>query len=580
MDKEKLCNRDTNGCPERDIFTKAEVDAGKLHPRIVSRYAWALSKVAKQVEQLQGKRPLRILEIGCSVGYGGYIIHKAFKDAVSYYGCDKDAGAIAAATAEYADTNLDFIQCTSDILSELEQSDIKPDVIIAFEVMEHVPECRDLIHKLKNCADVLLISTPYMEPEGFWGSHHKVHGVSEKDFRGYRFSFLDSDGAVTSERNESSPFSLMLSCYERLNPVVTCEISSKDRYDTTLPLTLTAVACQSRVPDELILYLDGEHVDLRERAPYLHILHQLTNRGVDWKIQFTPGHGQVANHQHALVSGRGDYIWRLDDDNVPNNNVLSRLLDAMHNDKELGAVGGLVVDPMAKQPTAADKVSNYIDDIMGSYNRQWLLEPEDTLLYKGVEHLYSSFLYRVEAAAHGYRSDLSKIGHYEEAFFTHEMFKNNWSLAIDTRTVTWHYRCGSGGIRSAEYGQALWEHDTRLFNEWMGKKVEAANTKYIFLDSGLGDHYMFKQAWYDIKMYCAAKGITNVIIAACYPEALAGIDVQIVSLADAARDMPVWLDPAKLNIYLWATLNNHKGSLVDVYRRMYIDESIGECYIA
>ena len=57
---------------------------------------------------------------------------------------------------------------------------------------------------------------------------------------------------------------------------VTAYISTKDRYDTTLPLAIASIAMQTVSPKKFILFEDSEPVDIRTNSVYLHLLHMLT----------------------------------------------------------------------------------------------------------------------------------------------------------------------------------------------------------------------------------------------------------------------------------------------------------------
>jgi len=148
---------------------------------------------------------------------------------------------------------------------------------------------------------------------------------------------------------------------------VTASISTRNRYFTTLPLCLMAIANQTHVPEELIIFDDGDHIDLREESVYDNIFNHLTKRGIDWKVEFGSGEGQVKNHQKTLTLAKHPLIWRIDDDNVPEANVLETLYNEMT--KRTGAIGGLVLDP--KNEMHPNKLaSSKIEDILLGVNEQ------------------------------------------------------------------------------------------------------------------------------------------------------------------------------------------------------------------
>jgi hypothetical protein len=58
-----------------------------------------------------------------------------------------------------------------------------------------------------------MITVPYNEPKGFWGEHHKLHGLTEKDFPGFNFAYIDFNGNISDKLNDTSgqnPANLMI----------------------------------------------------------------------------------------------------------------------------------------------------------------------------------------------------------------------------------------------------------------------------------------------------------------------------------------------------------------------------------
>jgi len=336
---------------------------------------------------------------------------------------------------------------------------------------------------------------------------------------------------------------------------VTAIVSTKDRYFTSLPNLLVSIALQTVKPERVIIYDDGEQKDLRIEPLYQSIFLLFQNVGIEWEVKFGKRMGQVANHQSSLEDVKTEWIWRLDDDNIAEPNCLERLLGNI--DSNVGAIGGLVLDPKLNQKENS-LASNYIEDIFLGLNIQWFRWEG----IKEVDHLYSTFIFRKQAAKHGYCLELSRVGHREETMFSYEMKRAGWKLIVDSSAVTWHMRAEKGGIRSDSTIE-MWQHDEAIFRRKLQLwGVEPKQYKLIVLDSGLGDHLVFKSALKEIK-----KVHKNIILSVCYPKVFEGDeDVKLISIEEAKQMTNI----DEHNIYKWMDLNNWKASLEEAYLRRFL----------
>jgi hypothetical protein len=233
-----------------------------------------------------------------------------------------------------------------------------------------------------------------------------------------------------------------------------------------------------------------------------------------------------------------DWVWRVDDDAVPEPNVLENLF--RHVNDKVGAVGGSVVNPPNK-PTYLD-ASNTIQTIETEPNVQWGLIKEA----KRVEHLYCSFLYR--AGVHDYNTGLSRVAHREETLFSWGLHKKGYELLVVPNAVTWHMKNPDGGIRDGAK-QEMFEYDEQIF-----RNVLAYSDKtVVILNCGLGDHIVFSSV---------LSSIPNPEVFSCYPEVVAGR-----SIAEAQQlfgDIEPWNIYKKMDQWKW------KDSLESAYRKMYL----------
>ena len=179
---------------ERAVFLKGD----PVYPREATRYLWAN-------RNLLGKN---ILEIGCSTGYGSQFL----PNDVNYLGLDYDPIIIEVANEQGWGKGASFIY--SDINTyPLAQYD----TIIAFEFIEHIDNGLEIAQKLKQHCKRLLLTTPHNEPVGFWGEHHKLHGLNESHFPDFKYNYINEHGYISETLpaiNEQNKFNLMIMSWD------------------------------------------------------------------------------------------------------------------------------------------------------------------------------------------------------------------------------------------------------------------------------------------------------------------------------------------------------------------------------
>lgn len=344
---------------------------------------------------------------------------------------------------------------------------------------------------------------------------------------------------------------------------VTATISTKNRSLTTLPLTIQAIISQTVLPKQLVIFDDNDQfTDPNGNAAIRHLLQLSMAKGCMWF--WLPGQrkGQVANHETALRAAETGYVWRNDDDNIPEPGCLEALLMAMKDG--IGAVGGLVIDPKCVGPRPSF-ISAKIEDIFCGFNIQWY-KWEGVL--EDVDHLYSTFLYRVEAGkkAGGYSKDLSPVGHREETMFSHAIKRAGYRLLVTPKALTWHLREETGGIRSYR-DPKLWEHDEAIFQqklrEW-GVKPRAF--KIIVLDNGLGDHIVARSV---LPQIMAKHSGARIVLAVCYPDVFEGVEgITLASIGDAKAAYGNNLEG--FSVYAWCEEHHWKRSLAEAFLEMLL----------
>lgn len=159
---------------ERAVFLKGD----PIYPRETTRYLWAN-------QNLYGNS---VLEIGCSTGYGCQFL----PNNIDYLGLDYDPIIIDVAKEQDWGETRKFQEANIN-----QYNFAYHDTIIAFEVIEHLDNGLEIVEKLKNYCATLLITVPHNEPKGFWGEHHKLHGLNESNFPGFKFNYINEKGNIS-----------------------------------------------------------------------------------------------------------------------------------------------------------------------------------------------------------------------------------------------------------------------------------------------------------------------------------------------------------------------------------------------
>ena len=317
-------------------------------------------------------------------------------------------------------------------------------------------------------------------------------------------------------------------------PTILCSVATRGRYFTTLPMVLSSIINQTRKVDKLVIFDDNdEPKDMREEPMYQALFWQMAAKGIDWEWLFAEKKGQHHIHQRANLMGY-DWVWRVDDDAVPESNVLENL--SKHIADGVGAIAGSVLNP-PRMPEVLPSTGK-LENIEIEPNIQWGLIDK----VKEVEHLHCTFLYR--AGVMDFNTGLSRVAHREETLFTYGLHQKGYKILAVPNAVTWHMKNPQGGIRS-ETNAAMYEHDEAIFKNSLIYKDHTI----VVLNNGLGDHIVFSKVLPKIK---------NPIVFTCYPEVVEGLSIAEAEHRFGSLDQ--W------NIYKKMADWNWKGSLEDAFR--------------
>lgn len=316
-------------------------------------------------------------------------------------------------------------------------------------------------------------------------------------------------------------------------------MATRGRYNSTLPIVINAIANQTKLPDKLIIFDDNDQPeDMRNNFIYQHLFSILNYKGIKWEWVYAAKKGQHHIHQMANKMGY-DWVWRVDDDAIPESNVLEEL--SVWIDKDVGAIGGAILTLPVNPDTS--KVTGKIEDIDREPNIQWAKIKK----VKEVEHLHCSFLYR--AGIQDYNLGLSRVAHREETLFTYGLHQKGYKLLAVPDATTWHLKNPNGGIRS-ETNEQLYKHDELIFRNTLAYK----DKKIVVLNCGMGDHIVFKRVM---------PHIANAEIFTCYPEIIPGRPI--------AEAMALFGDVDQWSIYKKMAEWKWTDSLENAYRKLYLD---------
>lgn len=321
-------------------------------------------------------------------------------------------------------------------------------------------------------------------------------------------------------------------------PKILCSISTRGRYNSTLPLALQAIIAQTRPVDKLIIFDDNDDPkDVRTELIYSHFFQILNEKKIPWEWLFAGKKGQHHNHQIANRMGF-DWVWRVDDDAIPEPNVLANLCKWIGDD--VGAIGGSVLTvPFNPAPI---KATGCIDVIDLEPNIQWSYIP----YMQDVEHLHCTFLYR--AGVHDYNTGLSRVAHREETLFTWGLHQKGYRVLVVPDSVTWHLKNPQGGIRS-ETNEQFYQHDERIFKNFLNYQ----DYTIVVLNCGMGDHVVFSHVLPEIK---------NPLVFTCYPEIVPGRSIAEAQTLFGSIDQ--WNIYGKMDAWKWSE------SLENAFRKLYL----------
>jgi len=184
-----------------------------------------------------------------------------------------------------------------------------------------------------------------------------------------------------------------------------------------------------------------------------------------------------------------EIVMILHDDLILTAPFLGELQDVM-KDVTIGAVAGVYPYLGAHQPSMLsedyrDKVG-YNGEIVAATNwHQVYAYPskdiEQEPVRTDVEHLFGPVMYRVDALPQGFPVGVySRVSHREETDFTHQIYRNNYKLAVCKTAIAFHAMYPKGG--AAEDREEYMRDDEAAFKERLNAGQSHDNPKSLSAD--------------------------------------------------------------------------------------------------
>lgn len=266
---------------------------------------------------------------------------------------------------------------------------------------------------------------------------------------------------------------------------ITVSITTKNRYDTTLSLSMLSVINQTLLPYEIILVDDNDEKKFYNLKIFKNILILMKLKGIKFSYFHGESKGQVYAQQIALENCETDWLYKMDDDNILDSNVLE-ILSSSITDKT-GAVSGLIFccEGDKNRTSEENTMFNKIENIFSHFNIQFCGTQDKTI--KKCEHLYSNYLFNTKII-NSYSLEFSPAGHREDTVFTHSIFRNGYDLLVNPNVITYHINNKIGGNNIHNFDNVVKNEELFIskLEEWnyipTKMKIIRDNKKILYKD--------------------------------------------------------------------------------------------------
>jgi GT2 family glycosyltransferase/glycosyltransferase involved in cell wall biosynthesis len=314
----------------------------------------------------------------------------------------------------------------------------------------------------------------------------------------------DADRRNKDARNEFDPLTFVKPRLEPVTPEdrIMIDVVTRDRRPY-LSVLICSLLHQTFKNWDMIIEIDDADENVLHDHLVMSLLARARLEGHEWRMIRSHRQGPHMAHDRTLFMTHENperkykLICRIDDDIYVEPTYLEKLFEPFVADKdcEIAAVGGVYPDPKRpKDPRGTDKGQmappgfekdiNYGGKI--DHNVPWpyvCYYPEGTKP-RLVEHLYSSFLFRVElgVAIGGYCKLFSAIGHREESDFSYRFYLAGYKLFIHPEAIGYHFQAPAGGIRSGDIGEnknELASGDHKIYERRLAKWKKRAAMRVV-----------------------------------------------------------------------------------------------------
>lgn len=274
-------------------FTGERVVPGQVSPDLwnehYARYAFA-ARLAR------GKR---VLDAGCGTGYGSAALAEV---ASRVTGVDVSAEAVASARIAFSRDNLGFVSASAE---NLPFPDASFDLIVAFEVIEHLENWRALLseaRRLLSPAGQFIVSTPnrlyYAESRSLHGPNpYHAHEFEYEEFREALAALFPNVAMFLQNHVEGIAFQ-PASCAS-MSAQVAVDRGALKPEESHFFLAVCATVPQTGAPTWV--YLPSTANLLREREHHIDLLEAELAKKDDWLEKAKSDHAQLLDMYRAQM---------------------------------------------------------------------------------------------------------------------------------------------------------------------------------------------------------------------------------------------------------------------------------------